>query len=199
MRLVEADLSRIFKTLFACSRISLIEFLREELYRSRPVYDMDKELIDAVQKIHEHFKKKRLTLSVAESCTGGLISHYITMIPGASIFFEGGVLSYSADTKKKILGISSETISNVGVISEETAKDMAVKIRDLTGTDFSLSTTGNLGPDVLEGKDKGLIYTAVCKKEGVYSKTMRLTGTREENKEKASFIALKFLIEISEA
>jgi PncC family amidohydrolase len=160
---------------------------------------MDKELIDVVQKVHEHCKKKHLTLSVAESCTGGLISHLITMIPGASTFFVAGVISYSADAKQTILGISPETISRFGVVSEETAKEMAEKIRDLTGTDFSLSTTGNLGPEVLEGKDKGLIYTAASKKEGVFSKQMRLTGTREENKERASFLALKFLAEILEA
>jgi len=161
-----------------------------------PVHAMDKELIDVIRRVHEHCKKNSLTLSVAESCTGGLISHYITMIPGASIFFEAGVISYSAYSKQKILGISPETISRFGVVSEETAKEMAEKIRVLTMTDFSLSTTGNLGPEVLEGKDRGLIYTAVCKKEGIFSKQMRLTGTREENKEKASFLALKFLVEI---
>ena len=160
---------------------------------------MDKELTDVIQKVHEQCKKRGLTLSVAESCTGGLISHYITMIPGASTFFKAGVISYSADAKQKILGISPETISRYGVVSEETAKKMAEKIRNLTGTDFSLSTTGNIGPEVLEGKDRGLIYTAVCKKKGIFSKQMRLTGTREENKEKASFIALKFLVEILEA
>jgi PncC family amidohydrolase len=164
-----------------------------------PSHDMDKELIYVIQKVHEQCKKKGFTLSVAESCTGGLISHYITMIPGASTFFEAGVISYSADAKQKILGISPETISRFGVVSEETAKEMAEKIRNITGTDFSLSTTGNLGPEVLEGKDKGLIYTAVCKKEGVFSKQIRLTGTREENKETASFLALKFLVEILEA
>ena len=162
-------------------------------------HDMDKKLTDVIQKAHELFKKKGLTLSVAESCTGGLISHYITMIPGASTFFQAGVISYSADAKQKILGVSQGTISRFGVVSEETAREMAEKIRDLTGTDFSLSTTGNLGPEVLEGKDKGLIYTAVCKKEGVFSKQLKLTGTREEIKETASFLALTFLVEILEA
>ena len=133
-----------------------------------PFQDMDKELTDVIQKVHEQCKKRGLTLSVAESCTGGLISHYITMIPGASTFFKAGVISYSADAKQKILGISPETIARFGVVSEETAREMAEKILKLTGTDCSLSTTGNLGPGVLEGKDKGLIYTAVGKKEGVF-------------------------------
>ena len=159
---------------------------------------MDKEIIKHIERVHEFFKKNGLTLSVAESCTGGLISHYITTLPGASAFFEAGVISYSARAKQKILGVSSEAISKFGMVSEETAKEMSEKMRALTKTDFSLSTTGNLGPDVLEGKEKGLIYIAVSKKEGVFSKQIRVTGTREQNKEKASLRALKFLIETME-
>jgi len=115
---------------------------------------MDEETLEVIKMVHEVFKKRGLTLSVAESCTGGLISHYITILPGASNFFEAGVVAYSAEAKKKILGISPEVISKHGVVSEKTAKEMAEKVRSLTGTDYSLSTTGNLGPDVLEGKAK---------------------------------------------
>ena len=120
------------------------------------------------------------------------------MLPGASAFFEAGVITYSADAKQSILGISSETISKFGTVSEETAKEMSVKMRALTKTDVSLSTTGNLGPEVLEGKEKGLIYIAVSKKEGVFSKQIRVTGTRGENKEMAALHALKLLVEIME-
>lgn len=159
---------------------------------------MNKEALKITQRVHELFKKRGLTLSIAESCTGGLISHYIISLPGASNFFEAGVVSYSADAKKKLLGISQKVISKYGVVSEETAKEMAKKIRSLTRTDFSLSTTGNLGPDVLEGKERGLIYIAVCKKGKTFSSELRLTGNRTENKEKASLSALKLLIEAVE-
>jgi PncC family amidohydrolase len=159
---------------------------------------MDKEIIEYIERVHKFFKKKGLTLSVAESCTGGLISHYMTTLPGASAFFEAGVISYSAEAKQKILGVSSETISKFGIVSLETAKEMSEKMRALSITDFSLSTTGNLGPDVLEGKEKGLIYIAVSMKEGVFSKQIRLAGTRKQNKEWASLHALKFLIETME-
>ena len=159
---------------------------------------MDKELLEYIERVHKFFKKTGLTLSVAESCTGGLISHYMTALPGARTFFEAGVIPYSAEAKQNILGISSETISKFGTVSEETAKEMSEKMRALTKTDVSLSTTGNLGPEVLEGKEKGLIYIAVSKKEGVFSKQIRVTGTREENKERASLRALKFLVEIME-
>lgn len=159
---------------------------------------MNKKILEIIRRVHEVFKKKGLSLSVAESCTGGLISHYITTLPGASDFFEAGVVSYSAGAKRKILRVSPDIISKYGVVSEETAREMAEKIRVLSKTDFSLSTTGNLGPDVLEGKEKGLVYIAVSKTGQTFTKELRLKGNREENKEDASLAALRFLIEIAE-
>ena len=159
---------------------------------------MNNATLQVMQKVHELFKKKGLSLSVAESCTGGLISHYITALPGASNFFEAGVVSYSAEMKKEILGVSSAIISKYGAVSEETAREMAEKIRTLTRTDFSVSTTGNLGPDVLEGKEKGLVYIAVSKEGMTFSKELRLTGNREENKADAALEALRFLVEITD-
>jgi PncC family amidohydrolase len=159
---------------------------------------MKKKTLVVIERVHEIFKEKGLTLSVAESCTGGLVTHLITFLPGASKFFEAGVVSYSAEAKREILGVSSDIISLYGVVSDQTAREMAEKVRALTGTDFALSTTGNLGPDVLEGKEKGLIYTAVSKKGKTFSMEMRLTGDREENKEEAALSALKFLIETVE-
>ena len=160
---------------------------------------MGKETLGIIQKVHEIFKKKGLKLSVAESCTGGLISHYITMIPGASTFFEAGVVTYSAESKKKILGLQSKTIASHGVISKETAKEMAERIRLLTKTGCAVSTTGNLGPDVLEGKDIGLIYTAVSMGGKTFVRELRLNGKREEIKERAAVSALEFLIEAIES
>ncbi len=85
-----------------------------------------------------------------------------------------------------------------GVVSEETAREMAEKVRLLSKSDFSISTTGNLGPDVLEGKEKGLIYIAASKKGKTVSKELRLKGNREENKKEASLSALKLLVELVE-
>ena len=75
---------------------------------------------------------------------------------------------------------------------------MAEKMRILTGTDISLSTSGNLGPDVLEGKEKGLIYIAVSTGTQIFTSKLKLKGNRTENKEEASFIALKFLLDCIE-
>jgi nicotinamide-nucleotide amidase len=155
-------------------------------------------MLTVIQRIHTFFREKSLTLSVAESCTGGLISHLITTLPGSSAFFEAGVVAYSAAVKEKMLSVSPETIAKYGVVSEQVVREMAKNIRRLTGTDFSLSTSGNLGPDVLEGKEKGLVYIAVSREGEVFSKELRLKGSREENKKEASRLALEFLMEIAE-
>lgn len=154
------------------------------------------EILKVIQKVHELLTKKKLTISVAESCTGGLISHYLTALPGSSAFFDAGVVSYSVESKKRILNISPEVISNYGVVSGQTAREMAEKVRALTQTDYSISTTGNLGPDVLEGKQKGLIYIAVSREGQTFSRELKLKGDRESNKIEAALQSLMFLIEV---
>ncbi len=159
---------------------------------------MKQEVLETIKKVHEIFKKRGLTLSVAESCTGGLVSHYLTTLPGTSVFFVAGIISYSEEAKKNILGISPMTLLRCGAVSEETACEMAERVRLLTKTDCSLSTTGNLGPDVIEGKERGLIYIAASKEGKTFSKKLQLKGDRESNKEEASLSALRLLIELVE-
>lgn len=159
---------------------------------------MNKEVIATAQKIHAFFTERGYTLSVAESCTGGLISHLITTVPGASNFFEAGVVSYSVQAKKVILRVSSDCIARYGVVSAETAREMATKTRMLMKTDFALSTTGNLGPAVLEGKEKGLIFIAVSTQHLTSVKELHTKGTRAKNKMEASHQALVFLLECAE-
>jgi PncC family amidohydrolase len=154
---------------------------------------MDEETLKIIRDVHSIFTEKGLKLSVAESCTGGLISHYLTWLPGASRFFEAGAVTYSVSSKEKLLGISPETIARCGVISRETAKEMAEKIRLITRTDYALATTGNLGPNLLEGKEKGLVYVAISKEGKTIIKELRLKGARARNKEEAALSALRFL------
>jgi PncC family amidohydrolase len=151
---------------------------------------------EILKRVHKIFREKGLSLAVAESCTGGLISHYLTAIPGASDFFIAGIIAYSKQIKTRIIGVSSETIQKHGVVSDQIAREMAEKIRLLAGTDYSVSTTGNLGPDVLEGKEKGLIYIAASKEGKTISQELRLQGDREENKKEASLSALRLLVEL---
>jgi nicotinamide-nucleotide amidase len=148
-----------------------------------------------IGRVHETFTGAKLKLSAAESCTGGLIAHYLTMLPGSSAFFEAGVVAYSAASKKTILKVPAKTVAARGVVSREAAKIMAERVRLLTKTDYAVSTTGNLGPDLLEHKEKGLIFIGVSRKGGTVVRELRLRGTREQIKKKAALAALEFLLE----
>jgi len=159
---------------------------------------MDKKTSAVIQKVHELFRAKNLTLSAAESCTGGLISHYLTALPGASSFFLAGIVTYSVAAKANFIGVSSNVMKKHGMVSRETAEEMAEKVRSAAGSDFSVATTGNLGPDVLEGKERGLVFLAVSGKGRTSSRELHLTGNRTENKKEASLGALRFLIEMVE-
>jgi PncC family amidohydrolase len=158
---------------------------------------MKPEISETVKKVHELFRSRGITLSIAESCTGGLICHYTTTLPGASDFFMSGVVAYSAKIKKDILGISPETLNKYGVVSAETALEMTERVRLLSKTDYALSTTGNLGPDVLEGKEKGLVYIAAGREGKTVTRELKLKGERAENKEEAALEALKLLLELA--
>ena len=104
-----------------------------------------------------------ITVSVAESCTGGLVSKSITDIPGCSSVYPGGVCSYSNEMKMKWLGVKEETLAAYGAVSEQTALEMAQGIRLATGSDFGLSTTGIAGPGGgSDEKPVGLVYMAVA-------------------------------------
>lgn len=153
-------------------------------------------VVEAVKKLHEFFRKKEMTLSVAESCTGGLVSHYITNLPGASSFFIAGIIAYSSEIKKNILNVAPEIFSRYGAVSKETAVEMAEKVRLLSRTDYGISTTGNLGPDVLEGKEKGLVYIAVSREGRTVWRELKLKGDRNENKEEAALEVLRLLNEL---
>jgi nicotinamide-nucleotide amidase len=159
---------------------------------------MKQKIPGLLREIYKIFSSRNMSLSTAESCTGGLVSHYVTSRPGASLFFRGGIIAYSEEIKKNVLGVSSETIAKFGVVSDETAREMAEKVRILTCSEYSLSVSGNLGPSVLEGKDKGLVYIAASKSGMVLSKELRLAGDREENKEEAAYQALSLLLEFLE-
>lgn len=154
------------------------------------------DILKAVSEIHRIFIGSGRTLSVAESCTGGLVCHYLTALPGASAFFETGLVSYSVKAKIRVLGLAPEIIKKYGVVSMETARAMAEKMAALAETTCALSTTGNLGPDALEDKEVGLIYIAACKGPQTFTRELRLSGDRLENKKIAALMAMNFLIEV---
>ena len=109
---------------------------------------------------------RKLKISSAESCTGGMISQRITNVSGASNVFELGVCSYANRIKNKVLGVSNETLDTVGAVSEETATQMCEGIKELSSSDIGVSTTGIAGPT--GGTDKkpvGLVFIGIATKE----------------------------------
>jgi PncC family amidohydrolase len=156
---------------------------------------MQEQAIEISHQVHEFFIGSGLTLSAAESCTGGLVSSCITDTEGASNFFKGSVVCYWTEAKIDILDVSPETIRLHGAVSAQTALEMAERVRLLFGTDYSISTTGNLGPTAIEGKQTGLVFIAVSKNGELKYRRLLLTGSRIENKVKSALEALKFLIE----
>ncbi|MDA8173631.1 MAG: CinA family protein [Nitrospiraceae bacterium] len=148
-----------------------------------------------VRQVHEVFKERGLFLSVAESCTGGLLAHLITQIPGASDFFLAGIVAYSSAAKMKLLGIKSGPLTEYGTVSSQIAMEMARRAREATGSDYALSTTGNLGPSTLEGKPEGLIYVAVSGGQKEAHKELRLSLGREGNKHQAAMEGLRLLLD----
>lgn len=101
-------------------------------------------------------------VATAESCTGGLLSSYITSVSGASAVIETGITAYSARAKHKLLGVSTETLASYGTISRQTAAEMANGVRRVADADIGLSVTGVAGPATSEGKAVGTVYIALA-------------------------------------
>jgi len=131
------------------------------------------------QAVVERLKRSSLSLSVAESCTGGLVGELITRIPGCSEVFAGGVISYSAEAKMRQLGVLESTIHTQGTVSAETAEQMASGCRRLFDTDIALSVTGVAGPGDTEGKPPGTVFIAIADRMGTESFALQLAGDRE--------------------
>jgi nicotinamide-nucleotide amidase len=106
---------------------------------------------------------KKATLATAESCTGGKIAQVITSVPGASNYFKGSVVSYATETKISVLGISPEIIKEHSVVSFEVAKQMALAVKKMLNTDYSIATTGNAGPSKGDGNSEiGTVFIAIA-------------------------------------
>lgn len=157
---------------------------------------MDKDLLTVIGKIAKMLTGKGLRLSIAESCTGGFISNALTNFQGSSKFYDTGIISYSENSKRSVLGIKTSALKRFGTVSEETAISMAESVRKITGSDISLSTTGIAGPDTIEGKQVGLVFMAVSISGFTEAKKIKLTGNRKIIKKQASLEALKFLHQV---
>ncbi|WP_375558676.1 competence/damage-inducible protein A [Bernardetia sp. OM2101] len=144
------------------------------------VYGFDDETIEGV--VADLLKEKKLTLSIAESCTGGYAARTFTQHEGASAFFEGGVIAYSNDVKMKVLGVTLDTIIKHGAVSEQTALEMAEGVRKTLGTKIGISTTGVAGTGGgTPEKPVGTVWVAYSDENETISKTYQLTKNRNLN------------------
>jgi nicotinamide-nucleotide amidase len=134
------------------------------------------------------------TLAVAESCTGGLIAERLTNVPGASKYFVEGLVTYSNESKTRLLGVDKKLILEFGAVSQQVARDMARGVRHRAKTDFGLAVTGIAGPDGgSEEKPLGLVFIALADEAHTEHKRFVLPGDRELIRWRASQAALDML------
>jgi PncC family amidohydrolase len=146
--------------------------------------------------------QKSLKLAVAESCTGGLIGHRITNIPGSSEYYLGSVTAYAYEAKERLLGVNRETLATYGAVSQETVLEMAQGIRRSLAADFpldktvGLSVSGIAGPGGgMPGKPVGLVWVGLSTPNGDWAWRYLWSGNRIENKDYSAQAALQRLME----
>ena len=119
------------------------------------------ELLSKAEQTVTLLKEKNLKIATAESCTGGMVSSYLTSVSGVSDVFELGVTSYSCRIKNEVLSVDKDTLQKFGAISESTAKQMAENVRKLSDADIGVSVTGAAGPKGSEGHNAGYVLVAL--------------------------------------
>ncbi len=133
------------------------------------------------------------TLSAAESCTGGEISHLITSVPGSSAYYLGSVTSYAVSVKEHVLGVPAGTVETAGVVSSEVAGAMAEGVRKVTGSDYAVSTTGLAGPDGDAFNPVGTVWIGVAGPKGTKTLKKQFRHDRKRNIQRFAAEALNFL------
>lgn len=157
------------------------------------IYGFDDDSLGTV--LVEELKKQGKTLALAESITGGLISHVITSIPGSSQIIRGGVVCYTDEVKHRVLGVPQEVLSNDGAVSEKTAQILAKEVRIRLEADFGLSITGEAGPQPSGNQPVGKVYIGLD--DGILNEVLeiQLSGQREAIQLRAAKYGLFMLIE----
>lgn len=144
--------------------------------------------------VAELFRDRCLTLSLAESCSGGLIAKRITDIPGSSRYFLESMVTYSNDAKIRLLGLSSELLNSCGAVSSESAAAMAKGARLASGSDLGLAVTGIAGPEGgSEDKPVGTVFVSLAALDGCWTKRFQFNGSRDEIRTLTAWTALDWL------
>lgn len=150
---------------------------------------------DSREDLLRRLKNAGVTVASAESCTGGNIAHMVTLMPGASSYFLGGIVAYANDVKKNVLGVDSQDLEKYGAVSEQVACQMAQGARRVLGAQYAVSTTGVAGPDGgTKEKPVGTIWMAVAGPKGTVAEKMLISHTRERNIGRGSIHAIQLLL-----
>ena len=147
-------------------------------------------------RLAQAFRAHGWTLALAESCTGGLIGHRLTNIPGSSDYFLGGIVAYAYEAKERLLAVRHQTLYEHGAVSRETAIEMARGARLALGADVGVSVTGIAGPGGgLPDKPVGLTWIAVSTRDGERAEQFLWKGDRLTNKEQSADAALDLILQ----
>ncbi|RJQ54324.1 MAG: competence/damage-inducible protein A [Actinobacteria bacterium] len=186
-RLGQVDVTLTGKASERAEIVAAAGEIRERL--GNAVFGEGEERLEAV--VGRMLKERKLTLSVAESCTGGLVGKLVTDVPGSSEYFSGSVVCYSNEAKTALLGIDAETIAGHGAVSEIVAVEMADGVRDRLGTDLGIGVTGVAGPGGgTERTPVGAVYLALAHACGNRLVKLSLAGGREQIRLEAAVGAL---------
>ncbi len=153
-------------------------------------------LVELARALQARCVARSLTVSTAESCTGGLLGHLLTEVPGASDYYAGGVVAYSDEIKRRSLGVPAEILERHGAVSAQVAVAMASGARRALATDCCVAVTGIAGPDGgSSSKPVGLTYVAVADPAGHDVRRFLWAGDRMENKRESARAALELLLQ----
>lgn len=158
-----------------------VETLLPGLYGIAGDYIVGEDCETLAELVHKVLTERGVTLATAESCTGGTIASRLTALPGASVYFKGGVVAYSNEVKESHLGVKHETLATHGAVSEETAREMVEGVRNRMDADFAIATTGIAGPDGgTPEKPVGTVWIAVASKEKTEAQLLQFGGNRRQ-------------------
>ena len=140
--------------------------------------------------------ERKLKLALAESCTGGLVGHRMTNVPGSSEYFVGGVVAYSYEAKVRTLDVSWDTLNGLGAVSSKTVIEMARGAKKLMDADIAVSVSGIAGPGGgTEEKPVGTTWVGLAANDGEWSREFHFNGSRDQNKASSANAALQILLE----
>ncbi len=135
---------------------------------------------DLAYEIIQKLGQRHLTISVAESLTGGLVAASLTQIPGASAVFKGGIIAYGDEIKQQVLKVDPALITKFTSISEPVAQSMATNVREIMNTDIGIATTGVAGPDKSDGFAPGIVFVAISIGDHKICQKLELVGDRTQ-------------------